>query len=128
MGVAFIQGMQGDDPKYLLVMACAKHFAVHSGPEALRHRFDVYPSERDLYETYLPHFEAAVREGHVGPAVVGLSIDFQSKYNKPAVPLVIADFATQEAEVSTSWLECPACGYNFSGVRYGGRRAINCAE
>ena len=73
MGVAFIQGMQGDDPKYMLVMACAKHYAVHSGPEPLRHRFDVYPSERDLYETYLPHFEAAVREGHVG--------QFMSAYN-----------------------------------------------
>ena len=73
MGVAFIQGMQGDDPKYMLAMACAKHYAVHSGPEALRHRFDVYPSERDLYETYLPHFEAAVREGHVG--------QFMSAYN-----------------------------------------------
>ena len=66
MGVAFIQGLQGDDPKYVLALACAKHYAVHSGPEPLRHVFDVHPSERDLYETYLPHFEAAVREGHVG--------------------------------------------------------------
>ena len=66
MGVAFIQGMQGDDPQYLKAVACAKHFAVHSGPEPLRHRFDVHPPERDLYETYLPQFEAAVREGHVG--------------------------------------------------------------
>ncbi len=66
MGVAFIQGLQGDDPKYTLALACAKHYAVHSGPEALRHVIDIHPSERDLYETYLPHFEAAVREGHVG--------------------------------------------------------------
>ncbi len=66
MGVAFIQGMQGDDPQHLKAVACAKHFAVHSGPEPLRHRFDVHPPERDLYETYLPQFEAAVREGHVG--------------------------------------------------------------
>ncbi len=66
MGVAFIQGLQGDDPNYVLALACAKHYAVHSGPEALRHVFDVHPSERDLYETYLPQFEAAVREGHVG--------------------------------------------------------------
>ena len=43
-----------------------KHYAVHSGPEAERHRFDATPSERDLYETYLPQFEMAVREGHVG--------------------------------------------------------------
>jgi beta-glucosidase len=66
MGVAFIHGLQGDDPRYVLALACAKHYAVHSGPEALRHVFDVRPSERDLYEIYLPHFEAAVREGRVG--------------------------------------------------------------
>ena len=70
LGVAFIRGLQGDDPKYIKAMACAKHFAVHSGPESERHRFNVVPSERDLYETYLPQFEAAVREGHVG-AVMG---------------------------------------------------------
>ncbi len=66
LSVPFIQGLQGDDPTYMLAMACAKHYAVHSGPEADRHRFDAEPSERDLYETYLPQFEAAVRVGHVG--------------------------------------------------------------
>ena len=66
IGVEFIKGLQGDDPNYMLAMACAKHYAVHSGPEAERHRFDATPSERDLYETYLPQFERAVREGHVG--------------------------------------------------------------
>ncbi len=70
LAVSFIRGLQGDDPKYIKAMACAKHFAVHSGPEPERHRFDAEPPERDLYETYLPHFEAAVREGHVG-AVMG---------------------------------------------------------
>ena len=70
LAVAFITGLQGDDPHYVKAMACAKHFAVHSGPESLRHQFNVVPSERDLYETYLPQFEAAVREGHVG-AVMG---------------------------------------------------------
>jgi beta-glucosidase len=70
MAVAFIQGLQGDDPKYVKALACAKHFAVHSGPEADRHSFDSEPPERDFYETYLPQFEAAVREGHVG-AVMG---------------------------------------------------------
>jgi len=64
--IAFISGLQGDNPKYVKIMACAKHYAVHSGPEPERHRLDVRPSERDLYETYLPAFEAAVREGHVG--------------------------------------------------------------
>lgn len=66
IGVEFIQGMQGDHPNYMLSMACAKHYAVHSGPESSRYRFDAVPSERDLYEIYLPQFERAVREGKVG--------------------------------------------------------------
>jgi beta-glucosidase len=65
IGVAFVKGLQGDDPKYRKVDATAKHFAVHSGPEADRHHFDVHPSERDLYETYLPAFQALVQEGGV---------------------------------------------------------------
>ena len=63
MAVAFIKGMQGDDPKYLKTVATAKHFAVHSGPEPARHTFDAVVSEKDLRETYLPHFEAAIKEG-----------------------------------------------------------------
>jgi beta-glucosidase len=65
IGVEFIKGIQGDDPNYMLAMACAKHYAVHSGPEPDRHRFNAEPSERDLYETYLPQFERAVRKGKV---------------------------------------------------------------
>jgi beta-glucosidase len=65
LGVAFVKGMQGDDPKYRKVDATAKHFAVHSGPEADRHHFDVHPSKRDLYETYLPAFHALVTEARV---------------------------------------------------------------
>src|SRR5713226_9271862 len=65
MGVAFITGLQGGDPKYFKVGATAKHYAVHSGPEADRHHFDVHPSEQDLYETYLPAFRALVQDGHV---------------------------------------------------------------
>jgi beta-glucosidase len=65
IAVAFITGMQGDDPHYFKVIATAKHFAVHSGPEPDRHRFDVHPSQRDLDETYLPAFRAAVRDGKV---------------------------------------------------------------
>ncbi|MDH7599300.1 MAG: glycoside hydrolase family 3 C-terminal domain-containing protein [Sedimentisphaerales bacterium] len=79
MAVAFIRGLQGDDPQYMMAMACAKHYAVHSGPEPLRHRFDVAPSERDLYETYLPHFEMAVREGRVG----GVMGAYNSVYGVP---------------------------------------------
>ena len=65
MAVAFITGMQGNDPHYFKVIATAKHYAVHSGPEPERHRFDVHPSERDLNETYLPAFRASVMEGKV---------------------------------------------------------------
>ena len=57
MGVAFVKALQGDDPKYRKVDATAKHYAVHSGPEHNRHVFDVHPSERDLWETYLPQGE-----------------------------------------------------------------------
>jgi beta-glucosidase len=66
LAVAFITGLQGDDPHYLKALACAKHFAVHSGPESSRHVFDARPPEQDLYDTYLPQFEAAVREAKVG--------------------------------------------------------------
>lgn len=63
MAVQFVKGLEGDDPKYLKVIATAKHFAVHSGPEPLRHSFDARVSETDLRESYLPQFEAAVRDG-----------------------------------------------------------------
>jgi len=83
MGVTFVRGLQGDDDianaegagsindhAYRKLDATAKHFAVHSGPEAERHHFDVHPSERDLFETYLPAFEALVKEAKVD-AVMG---------------------------------------------------------
>ncbi|MGA2269745.1 MAG: glycoside hydrolase family 3 C-terminal domain-containing protein [Bryobacteraceae bacterium] len=63
MAVQFIKGLQGDNPNYLKVVATAKHYAVHSGPEPLRHSFDARVGDADLRESYLPHFEAAVREG-----------------------------------------------------------------
>ncbi|GGJ38561.1 glycoside hydrolase family 3 C-terminal domain-containing protein [Deinococcus roseus] len=65
MAVQFIKGMQGDDPRYLKTVATAKHFAVHSGPEGLRHSFDARVSLHDLYDTYLPQFEMTVKEGKV---------------------------------------------------------------
>ncbi|MDI6448009.1 glycoside hydrolase family 3 C-terminal domain-containing protein [Anaerobaca lacustris] len=60
IGTAFVRGLQGDDPRYLKTAACAKHYAVHSGPEALRHEFDAQVSLKDMYETYLPAFKALV--------------------------------------------------------------------
>ena len=65
IGVAYVKGLQGNDSKYFKATACAKHFAVHSGPEELRHSFNASPSKLDLYETYLPAFEALVKEGNV---------------------------------------------------------------
>jgi beta-glucosidase len=63
MGVAFVNGLQGNNPKYLKTAACAKHYAVHSGPEKLRHEFDVHVSKKDMWETYLPAFHALVNAG-----------------------------------------------------------------
>ncbi|AUS07045.1 beta-glucosidase [Pseudotamlana carrageenivorans] len=65
MGLQFVKGLQGDDPKYLKTVATAKHYAVHSGPEPLRHEFNVNVSTRDLWETYLPAFRTLVEEGNV---------------------------------------------------------------
>ncbi len=70
MGSAFVRGLQGDDPVYLKTAACAKHLAVHSGPEKLRHRFDACPTPADLYQTYLPAFKKLVMEAKV-EAVMG---------------------------------------------------------
>ncbi len=69
LGVAFVRGIQGDG-EYMKAAACAKHFAVHSGPEAERHRFNAAASPKDMEETYLPAFEACVKEGGV-EAVMG---------------------------------------------------------
>ncbi|MGN0485601.1 MAG: glycoside hydrolase family 3 C-terminal domain-containing protein [Acutalibacteraceae bacterium] len=65
LGAAFIEGLQGDNPKYIKTAACAKHFAVHSGPEEERHRFNSVVSKKDLFETYLPAFKVAVKEAGV---------------------------------------------------------------
>ncbi|HVF68093.1 MAG TPA: glycoside hydrolase family 3 C-terminal domain-containing protein [Pyrinomonadaceae bacterium] len=66
LGVAFVRGLQGGDAKYLKTVATPKHYAVHSGPESLRHTFDAHPPERDLEDTYLPAFRAAIVEGKAG--------------------------------------------------------------
>ncbi|MDO7888031.1 glycoside hydrolase family 3 C-terminal domain-containing protein [Hymenobacter cheonanensis] len=65
MGSALVKGFQGDDPKYLKVTACAKHFAVHSGPEQLRHVFDAKISDYDLWDTYLPAFRDLIVDAKV---------------------------------------------------------------
>ena len=65
LGVATVLGMQGNDDKYFKTHACAKHYAVHSGPEPLRHSMNVEPTNRDLWETYLPAFKALVKDANV---------------------------------------------------------------
>jgi beta-glucosidase len=70
MGAAYVRGLQGNHPKYLRAAACAKHYAVHSGPEKLRHSFNVLVSRRDLYSTYLPAFKKLVIDANV-EAVMG---------------------------------------------------------
>ncbi|MBD0404548.1 glycoside hydrolase family 3 C-terminal domain-containing protein [Flammeovirga sp. EKP202] len=80
IGIQFVKGLQGNDPKYLQASACAKHYAVHSGPEALRHEFDVSVSKQDLYETYLPAFKALVTEADV-ESVMGA---YNRVYGDPA--------------------------------------------
>src|SRR5262249_36082697 len=62
MGVQFVKGLQGNDPKYFKVISTPKHYAVHSGPEPDRHHFDASTDQRDLYDTYLPAFEALIKE------------------------------------------------------------------
>jgi len=63
VAIPFIKGLQGNDPRYMKLVATVKHFAVHSGPESTRHSADVWPSDYDLAETYLPHFKRTVEEG-----------------------------------------------------------------
>jgi beta-glucosidase len=63
LGVAFVKGIQGDDPNYFRAIATPKHYAVHSGPETTRHKVDIDPSEHDLWDTYLPAFRATITEG-----------------------------------------------------------------
>ncbi|WP_240964193.1 glycoside hydrolase family 3 C-terminal domain-containing protein [Flavivirga algicola] len=65
IGVNFVKGLQGDHPEYMKAAACAKHYAVHSGPEELRHEFDAIVNKKDLFETYLPAFKALVQEAKV---------------------------------------------------------------
>jgi beta-glucosidase len=80
LGVAFVKGVQGGDLDHLRAVATSKHFAVHSGPEQLRHVFNIDPSPRDLEETYLPAFRATVTEGRVQSVMCA----YNSIYDWPA--------------------------------------------
>ncbi|MFZ1082980.1 MAG: glycoside hydrolase family 3 C-terminal domain-containing protein [Candidatus Kryptoniota bacterium] len=79
IGKAFVTGLQGDDPKYLKAAACAKHFAIHSGPESLRHQFDAEISDYDLWDTYLPAFQELVEKAKVA----GVMCAYNAYENQP---------------------------------------------
>ena len=79
-GVVYIKGLQGNDPKYYKIIATSKHYAVHSGPEPERHRFNAVVSPYDLYDTYLPAFQATVQKAHA-QSVMGA---YSSLYGVPA--------------------------------------------
>ena len=79
MGIAFVKGLQGSDPKYLKAAACAKHYVVHSGPEKTRHHFNAVPIERDFRETYLPGFQALIVESRVEAVMCA----YNRTYNEP---------------------------------------------
>ncbi len=117
MGVAFVTGMQGDDPKYYRVISTPKHYAVHSGPEPTRHFADVDVSKHDEIDTYLPAFRAAVTEGKAGSVMCSYnSINGQ--------PGCANEFLLQD-QLRTKWgfqgyvvSDCGAVTDIFNGHRY----------
>jgi beta-glucosidase len=80
LGVNFIKGLQGDDPRFFRVVATPKHYAVHSGPESTRHQADIEPTPHDLYDTYTPQFRAAIVDGHADSIMCA----YNALYGKPA--------------------------------------------
>jgi len=94
LGTEFIRGMQGDDPRYLQAIATPKHYAVHSGPEPLRHGFNVDPSRRDLFETYLPAFRQAIVDGKAD----SIMCSYNAVDGKPACasPLLLGDILRRD--------------------------------
>lgn len=123
----FIRGMQGNDPRYLKTIATSKHFAVHSGPEELRHKFDVAPSQQDLDETYLPAFRMTVDEAGVQSVMCA--------YNSVrGVPACASDFLLQDT-LRNAWgfkgyvvSDCGAIGDIFRGHRYAASMAQAAAD
>src|ERR1035441_2918145 len=114
MAIDFIQGLQGNDPKYLKVVATAKHFAVHSGPESSRHSFDAKVEDADLTESYLPHFEAAIRQG----GAYSVMCSYNQVDGEPACasPRLLGDILRKEWGFSGYVVsDCGAVGDIFQG-------------
>ncbi len=117
MGIAFIQGMQGDDPRYLKTVATSKHFAVHSGPEALRHGFNVDITQKDLNDTYLYAFRQTVMEG----GAYSVMCAYNSINGSPAC----ANTFLLKDDLRTAWKfpgyvvsDCGAVGDIYSGHHF----------
>ena len=117
MGVAFVTGLQGDDPKYFRVIATPKHFAVHSGPEPDRHTMDVQLSKHDMEDTYLPAFRAAVVDGKAGSIMCA----YNSVNGEPAC----ANTFLMQRHLRTAWKfdgyvvsDCGAVGDIVAGHQF----------
>ncbi len=119
LGLRFVQGMQGSDPKYLKTVATAKHYAVHSGPEPVRHKFNAVISERDLRETYLPAFRTLVKEGKVY-SVMGAYNQFRGQpacANDELYGILRNEWGFDGYTVSDCWAVSDF--YNFQGYAPG---------
>src|SRR5450755_3560406 len=117
MGVAFVKGMQGDDPRYFKTIATPKHFAVHSGPEPSRHAVDVQVSKHDMADTYLPAFRATVTEGKAGSVMCA--------YNRVNGEPACANSFLLEDQLRGAWKfdgyvssDCDAVADIFNGHHY----------
>lgn len=122
MATRFIRGLQGDDPRYLKVVATAKHYAVHSGPEPLRHSFNAVVSERDFRDTYLPAFRKSVQQGRVWSVMCAYNryLGTPCCGNAPLQEEILRDELGFEGYVVS---DCGAI-YDF----YTGHRVVNTAE
>jgi len=117
MGVAFVKGLQGNDPVYLKTVSTPKHYAVHSGPEPLRHKFDIDVSQRDLLDTYTPAFEACIKEGK--------AFSIMSAYNSfRGIPASASNLLLKEL-LRDKWgfkgyvvSDCDAVGDIYNGHKY----------
>jgi beta-glucosidase len=117
LAVAFVTGMQGDDPRYLKTVSTPKHYAVHSGPEPLRHGFNVDVSPRDLADTYLPAFRAAITDGHAQSVMCA----YNAIDGAPAcasVPLLADHLRTYWGFDGYVVSDCGAVGDVATGHRY----------
>ena len=117
MGVAFVTGLQGDDPRYYRVISTPKHYAVHSGPEPSRHSIDVKVSKHDMEDTYLPAFRATVTEGHAGSVMCA--------YNRVNGEPACANRFLLEDQLRGAWQfkgyvvsDCDAVSDIFTGHHY----------